>query len=105
AGRVRATLNYEEAIRASDVSFIIVPTPSAADRMFTNRYVIEAVERIGHALQGKAGYHVFAVTSTVMPGSTGGEIRAALECASRRTVGRNLGLCYSPEFVALGSVV
>jgi UDPglucose 6-dehydrogenase len=105
AGRVRATLDYEDAIHASDVSFIIVPTPSAADRMFTNRYVIEAVERIGHALQRKTAYHVVAVTSTVMPGSTGGEIRTALERASRRTVGHDLGLCYSPEFIALGSVV
>jgi UDPglucose 6-dehydrogenase len=40
-----------------------------------------------------------------MPGSTGGEIRAALENASNRTVGEDLGLCYSPEFIALGSVV
>lgn len=104
-GRVRATLDYEEAVQASDVSFIIVPTPSAADRMFTNRYVIEAVEQIGHALQRKDGYHVVVVTSTVMPGSTGGEIRTALERTSRRTVGRDVGLCYSPEFIALGSVV
>jgi UDPglucose 6-dehydrogenase len=40
-----------------------------------------------------------------MPGATGGEIRAALETASGRMVGERLGLCYSPEFVALGSVI
>jgi UDPglucose 6-dehydrogenase len=40
-----------------------------------------------------------------MPGSTGGEIRAALESSSGRTVGENVGLCYNPEFVALGNVV
>lgn len=45
------------------------------------------------------------ITSTVMPGSTGGEIRAALELASGRIVGQNLGLTYNPEFIALGSVV
>src|SRR6185295_16229158 len=43
--------------------------------------------------------------STVMPGSTGGEIREALEAASGRKVGPDLGLCYNPEFIALGSVV
>lgn len=105
AGRVRATRSYDEAVLASDVTFIIVPTPSGADRTFTNRYVIEAIEQIGHALRHKDGYHVVVVTSTVMPGSTGGEIRVALERASGRSVGRDVGLCYSPEFIALGSVV
>jgi len=41
----------------------------------------------------------------VMPGSTGGDIRAALEEHSGRAVGAELGLCYNPEFIALGSVV
>jgi len=40
-----------------------------------------------------------------MPGSTGGEIRAALELHSGRRVGDGLGLCYNPEFIALGTVV
>jgi UDPglucose 6-dehydrogenase len=104
-GRVRATTDYGEAIQATDVSFIIVPTPSGADRMFLNRYVVDAVERIGSALRHKDDYHVVVVTSTVMPGSTGGEIRAALERSSGRVVGHNVGLCYNPEFIALGSVV
>ena len=33
------------------------------------------------------------------------EIRAALETHARRRVGDTLGLCYNPEFIALGSVV
>jgi UDPglucose 6-dehydrogenase len=40
-----------------------------------------------------------------MPGSTGGEIREALERHSGRQVGQDVGLCYNPEFIALGSVV
>src|SRR5262245_25372714 len=40
-----------------------------------------------------------------MPGSTGGEIREALEQHSGRRLGDNLGLCYNPEFIALGSVI
>jgi UDPglucose 6-dehydrogenase len=45
------------------------------------------------------------LTSTVMPGSTGGEVRQALERASGKTCGQHFGLCYSPEFIALGSVI
>jgi UDPglucose 6-dehydrogenase len=103
--RLRATTDYDDAVKNSDVTFIIVPTPSAADGFFSNKFVIEAIEAIGHALRSKPEYHVVAVTSTVMPGSTGGEIQKALEQAAGRPVGDRLGLCYNPEFIALGSVV
>ena len=103
--RLRATKSFEEAVLNSDVSFIIVPTPSGADRLFSNKFVVDAVEQIGAALRFKTQYHVVVVTSTVMPGATNGEIRAALELAAGREVGSDLGLCYNPEFIALGSVV
>ncbi|MGH8610854.1 MAG: UDP-glucose dehydrogenase family protein [Gammaproteobacteria bacterium] len=103
--RIHATTNYEVAVQESDITFIIVPTPSGPDRFFTNKYVVDAVTRIGEALQKKSEYHLVVVASTVMPGSTGGEIRVALEAASGRRVGPTLGLCYSPEFIALGSII
>src|SRR5262249_16016065 len=103
--RLRATQDPAAATLGSDISFIIVPTPSRPDAMFSSAYVIDCVREIGAALRAKDDYHVVAITSTVMPGATGGEIRAALEDASGRTVGENLGLCYHPEFVALGSVI
>ena len=90
--RLRATTSFPEAVRDSELSVIIVPTPSGADGAFSNRHVVAAVEEIGKALRDKPDYHVVSVTSTVMPGSTGGEIRAALEFSSGRTVGENLGL-------------
>jgi UDPglucose 6-dehydrogenase len=104
-GRLRATLSTEEAVLGSSVTFVIVPTPSGPDGTFTNKYVIEALREIGAALRKKDTYHLVVVTSTVMPGSTNGEIRQALEQAAGKKVGQALGLCYSPEFIALGSVV
>jgi UDPglucose 6-dehydrogenase len=104
-GRLRATTDYNDVVRSTDVTFIIVPTPSMSDGLFSNKFVLQAVEEIGKALRNKTGYHLVAVTSTVVPGSTEGEIRAALEQASGRSVGPDLGLCYNPEFIALGSVV
>src|SRR5947207_138714 len=35
-GSLRATLDFTEAVHASDVSFIIVPTPSDRDGVFSN---------------------------------------------------------------------
>jgi UDPglucose 6-dehydrogenase len=104
-GRLRATLDFAEAVANSDISFVIVPTPSDSHGVFTNKYVLGAVEKIATALRKTSHYHVVNVTSTVMPGSTGGEIRACLERLSGRTVGEDVGLTYNPEFIALGSVV
>ena len=103
--RLRATHDVNEAVAASDVSFVIVPTPSDHSGRFSNEFLLRAMETIGAALRCKTEYHVVVITSTVMPGSTGGEIREALERHSGRTVGEELGLCYNPEFIALGSVV
>ena len=103
--RLKATMDADEAIQNSDASFVIVPTPSGADGFFSNRFVLQAMETLGKALRKKTGYHVVVITSTVMPGSTGTVIKDALEAASGRKVGPDLGLCYNPEFIALGSVV
>jgi UDPglucose 6-dehydrogenase len=103
--RLSATMDANEAVQKSDASFVIVPTPSDQTGFFSNRFVLQTMETLGRALRQKKGYHMVVITSTVMPGSTGGEIRAALEAASGRKVGPDLGLCYNPEFIALGSVV
>ncbi len=104
-GKLSATNDFEAAVRESEVSFVIVPTPSEHEGGFSNTYVLSAVAEIGRALKTQTKYHVVNITSTVMPGSTGGEIRATLEEASGRIVGKGVGLCYNPEFIALGSVV
>jgi UDPglucose 6-dehydrogenase len=98
-------MSYEDAILGSDLSFVIVPTPSDSNGIFTNKYVLESMKAIGDVLRKKTGYHVVNITSTVMPGSCDGEIRETLEKHSARSVGQDLGLCYNPEFIALGSVV
>lgn len=103
--RLKATCSYEEAILQSDVTFVIVPTPSEKNGLFSNQYLLKAVETIGRSLAKKESYHLVVITSTVIPGSTDGEIREVLEKSSGRSVGPNLGLCYNPEFIALGSVV
>jgi len=103
--RLRATTDYERAILDTEVSFVIVPTPSDSKGGFSNKYVLSAVSTIGEALRKKRAYHVVNITSTVMPGSTGGEIREALSQAAGRAIGETLGLCYNPEFIALGSVI
>jgi UDPglucose 6-dehydrogenase len=102
--RLSATTDLAAAAGA-EVSILLVPTPSDDRGAFSNEHVVAAVEEIGRELAARDGYHVVVVASTVMPGSCDAEIRPALERASGRRVGETLGLCYSPEFIALGSVI
>jgi UDPglucose 6-dehydrogenase len=103
--RLSATQDYEAAILATDVTFIMVPTPSGPDGKFLMRFVLAVAEKIGAALRKKSGWHVVVLSSTVMPGCTGGDLVPALEKHSGKKCGVNFGVCYNPEFIALGSVI
>lgn len=94
-----------EAVRDTDITIIIVPTPSTEDGGFDNGYVLEALQKIGGQLRLNMRYHTVVVASTVMPGSSVSSLIPALEEASGKTVSAGLGFVFSPEFIALGSVV
>lgn len=100
-----ATQEAEAAVSASDITFVVVPTPSDAEGGFSLRYVTSACEVVGQAIRSKECFHLVVLTSTVMPGSTGGPVRSRLEEESGKRCGQEFGLCYSPEFIALGSAI
>jgi len=104
-GRLDASDNTEQAVRDSSATFIVVGTPSDSTGGFSLRYVLPTCESIGRALRAKPDFHLVVLTSTVMPESTGGEVKSTLERASGKKCGRDFGLCYSPEFIALGTVI
>lgn len=100
-----ATTDAVKAVSETEATFLIVPTPSEDHGGFSLRHVLTACDAIGQALRDKDGYHLVVLTSTVMPGATGGPVRQALEESSGKRAGVEFGLCYSPEFIALGSVL
>jgi len=102
---LKATLDIKEAVLNSDVTLVIVPTPSGPDGKFSNQYVLDVCGSIAAGIAEKGAYHLVVLISTVMPGSTGGVIQGKLEKDSGLTCGADFGLCYVPSFVALGSVV
>lgn len=103
--RIRATMSTEEAVLGSDISFVIVPTPSDERGAFTLQYARFAFKSLGQALKKKNGYHVIVLTSTVLPGATRHGLLPILEQESGKKCGPDFGLCYNPEFIALGSVI
>lgn len=103
--RLQATMSHVEAIQATDVSFVIVPTPSDERGAFSLQYAAWAFREIGKALAKKDGYHLVVLTSTVLPGSTRHGLLPILEKYSGKKCGKDFGLAYSPEFIALGSII
>jgi UDPglucose 6-dehydrogenase len=103
--RIRATLSHTEAIQESELTFVIVPTPSDERGAFSLQYAAYAFREIGKALAQKKGYHTVVLTSTVLPGATRYGLIPVLERFSGKKCGKDFGVCYSPEFVALGSVI
>ena len=97
--------SIQDAVHKSELSFIIVPTPSMSDGNFDNKLVMKVLEEISDAIKVKDEFHVIDVVSTVMPGSCNDEFIPLLELRSGKTLNIDFGLCYNPEFIALGSVV
>jgi UDPglucose 6-dehydrogenase len=103
--RLKATMSHEEAIHGSELTFVIVPTPSDDRGAFSLQYAAYAFREIGKALASKNDYHTVVLTSTVLPGATRHGLVPILEAHSGRKAGVDFGVCYSPEFIALGSVI
>lgn len=102
---IAATLDYDEAVHNSPISFVIIPTPSDERGAFSLKYAAQCFASIGKSLRSKDEYHVVVLTSTVLPGSTRNGLLPILEKESGKKCGKDFGLCYNPEFIALGSVI
>src|SRR5712664_334795 len=64
-----ATTDHQKAVRETDATYMVVPTPSKASGEFSTEFVKSASQMIGKAMSKKRGYHLAVVTSTVMPGA------------------------------------
>ena len=103
--RLRATTNHREAVD-TDASFFIPPSPSLPDGSFSNEYLLRAMQPIAAAVRerGKKG-HLFVSNSTTTPGAMDSVLIPMLEREIGGGCGRDFGVCYNPEFIALGNVV
>ena len=77
--RIRATTDTNEAIANSEISFVIVPTPSDQRGAFSLQFAKHAFKTLGQALSKKEEYHVIVMTSTVLPGACRYSLLSILE--------------------------
>ena len=103
--KISVTSNLNEAVMNTRISFLVLPTPSKRNHEFDNKYLINSIKSIAKILKFKNKYHLINVVSTVMPQTCEKIFVNLIEKYSNKKVGKDIGLTYSPEFIALGTVI
>jgi GDP-mannose 6-dehydrogenase len=105
SGRLRATVNQDEAIMQTELSFVCVGTPSQANGNLDLTYIRRVCELIGRALKNKSARHTVVIRSTILPGTMMQIVIPTLEEYSGKKAGAGFGVCNNPEFLREGSAV
>ncbi len=104
-GLVEATDDLAMAVEDTDVTFVSVGTPTAADGGCDHRYIEAAARAMGEGLARKTGFHVFVMRCSIPPGTTMKVMTPILEQVSGKTLGRDFGVAFNPEFLREGVAV
>jgi GDP-mannose 6-dehydrogenase len=104
-GRVEVTNDATAAIRATDLSFVCVGTPSQANGSQDLSAISRLSEQLGEALREREDHHVIVIRSTVEPGTVRNRILPLLEKHSGRRAGEHFSICFQPEFLREGSSI
>ena len=103
-GQLTASTSYADGPRHADMTFVVVPTPSDANGRFDPSAVLDACQQTVRHVDPARDPHTLVVCSTVMPGTMEAHVVPLVaDEAARRSV--EVTVSYSPEFVALGSVI
>jgi GDP-mannose 6-dehydrogenase len=105
AGRLRATDDQVEAIRATELSFVCVGTPSQSNGNLDLTHIRHVCELIGAAIKEKSARHTVVIRSTILPGTMRQIVIPTLEEYSGKSAGVDFGVCNNPEFLREGSAV
>ena len=105
AGRLRATTEVADAVRASDLVLVCVGTPSQPNGGIDLRFVRRVCEQIGHTLAAHHGAPVIVMRSTMLPGTMREVVLPTLEKFSGKRAGEEFGVCINPEFLREGTAV
>jgi GDP-mannose 6-dehydrogenase len=97
--RLHATTDAKAAIADTEISFICVGTPSQRNGKLDLSGVRRVCADIGEALKHKTSFHLIALRSTVLPGTTETTVIPALEAASGKREGIDFAVCFHPEFL------
>lgn len=103
-GLLEATMDYHYAVHNSEVSFIVVGTPSSKEGHLNLNYIYNVARQIGEALMDKDDFHIIAIRSTVLPG-TNTKVGEIITEASGKARGKDFTVVSNPEFLREGTAV
>ncbi|MBQ6256861.1 MAG: UDP-glucose/GDP-mannose dehydrogenase family protein [Clostridia bacterium] len=103
-GLLEATMDYHYAVHNSEISFIVVGTPSSKEGHLNLNYIYNVARQIGEALRDKNNFHIVAVRSTVLPG-TNKKVGEIIAEASGKVRGKDFTVVSNPEFLREGTSV
>lgn len=103
-GYIKATTDYINAVRTTDISFLCVGTPSAENGHLNLDYILKTAHQIGEALRDKNSFHIIVVRSTVFPG-TNKKITEIIENESHKKHDKDFAVVSNPEFLREGTAV
>jgi UDPglucose 6-dehydrogenase len=101
--RLRGSTDLEGAVVGTEITFIAAPTPFDG-KAIDLKYIRQIAGQVGEAMRKKKGAHVVIVKSTVVPGTTMGEVKEAIE-RDGFYWSADFGLGMNPEFLSEGSAV
>ncbi len=104
-GNLKVVDDLGEAIRQTNITLVCEGTPMQPDKSIDLQYIKRTSKQIGEALNTKPQYHLVVVKSTVIPGTTRTLVGATIEKTSKKQMGKDFGLCMSPEFLREGSAI
>jgi UDPglucose 6-dehydrogenase len=103
--RLRATTNLVEAVRAAEVTFIAVGTPSLDDGSIDLTAARASAAEIGAALRDNPTDHLVVIKSTVVPGTTERVLAPTVADAAGKSADDGVVVAVNPEFLTEGRAV
>ena len=96
--------NIKNIILKTNITFLVLPTPTNKDGSFSNDYIEDCLEKIAIQLKKKKNKnHLIVITSTVSPGSCDYFIRTLVKKGLRNQ--KDFSIIYNPHFIAQGSTI
>lgn len=104
-GRLFILEDADIAIANTQVALICVGTPTLEDGSVDLSFVEAIVKEIEEALRIKPHRYTIAVRSTIPPGTMEGLILPILYRGAGQVLGKDLKVCFNPEFLREGSAL
>lgn len=103
--KIFITKDLNELVDNSNLTHLVLPTPSLKNNSFSNKYLVECLKELSVILSKKKNTeHIINITSTVMPGSCKNIFTKIMESGGLKN-NKDFLITYNPHFIAQGTTI